>query len=177
MDESDKGGEKVVIDLSARRQDGTTVESGLPMLAQSSKKAGEGGSHCIDNIEAVITRGGLPYITIGMSDANNAANKINEMLMRRADDAAVEVAETDPEALLVMHPNIAGLKLDRSGRFRTTQLWSCAMHNDQATLKHLLLALVGAQGLANSATLSQNMYTLSYTRKKSKHILNSLDSC
>lgn len=175
MDESDKaGGEKVVIDLSARRQDGSTSESGLPMLAQSSKKAGEGGTHCIAKIEALVTRAGMPYFTISMSDAANAAYKISGMLMIRADDAAVELAVTDSDELIVRHPTFQGLQLDRSGRFRELMLFTCAMHNDQNILKPLLLALVGAQGLSNNAALAQLMYTVSYTRSKAKHILDSL---
>ena len=174
MDESDKGGEKVVIDLSARRQDGSTSESGLPMLSQSSKKAGEGGTHCIEAIEELVTRSGLPFITIGMSDAASAAYKVNAMLMIRADDAAVELAATDPDALLVRHPTLQGLQLDRAGRFREELLFTCAMHNDQAMLKPLLITLVGAQGLGNNAALAQLMYSLSFTRSKAKHILDSL---
>ncbi|KAJ1392986.1 hypothetical protein B484DRAFT_473082, partial [Ochromonadaceae sp. CCMP2298] len=129
-DESNKAGMNICVKQTVQRlHNGDIVERGLATDYPVGKKTAGAVAKTVDSLTKELTRDGLAFVHGSMSDAFNGARKTNTMLMKKCEQAAVELAARDPTALRVQSAVIPGLVFDTSGPFREECAGLCKLHN------------------------------------------------
>jgi len=148
---------------------GNIVERTFSTDVTITKKAKEGADQTIQSLKKQCDPYGWMKITCGTADVFGLAEI--KLVLEAFDKDASSLGDDDDYENVdrkFASTSVPGQVFRYDVKFRADRTLSCRMHAVQNVFQPLLKAFLNIQGLSNSATTAQNLYSLSYYMSKLK---------
>ena len=153
--------------------DGIVRQLALRMDTTVTKKAVGSSRITIESLESEIGDG-IVWIMGATTDAFGAAVEEAILVMQHIDRRAENIHLTSPHHLERRSTVMPDQVYSYAGRFRSSCVRTCQMHNFERILAQLISTLMGNQGLAYNMTTAQNLYRVNYYWIKFKSMVDAL---